>query len=121
MALGRPAIPTPRTVDLRALQAAVDAARQRIEALERYLATASAAGTSASTAAATATTNASLAALSAEIATQISNLVALTLRVATVEASLADLSAQALSGQDAVLYDSAGQAILAGGRALLVV
>lgn len=38
MALGSPAIPDPRALELRPIQAAIAAARQRIEALERSLA-----------------------------------------------------------------------------------
>lgn len=117
MALGRPAIPTPRALDLRAVQAAVESTRQRIEALERHVAALPTTVSSTGAAASNSTTNATLAALAAEIATQRANLAALELRVATIEAELAALT---VAGQDVVLYDDAGRAILANGQAILV-
>lgn len=112
MALGRPAINTPRALDLRAVQAAVEGARQRIEALERYVGTLT--GTSGTSSTTSATTNATLAALVADLSTQRSNLAALTARVAALEA------AAPVGGADVVLYDGTGRAILANGQAILV-
>lgn len=114
--LGRPAITTPRAMDLRAVQAAIEGARQRVEALERYVSALPTVG-GAGAAASNSTTNATLAALAAEITTQRANLAALELRVAAIEAELAALT---VAGQDVVLYDDAGRAILANGQAILV-
>jgi formiminotetrahydrofolate cyclodeaminase len=103
-------------MDLRAVQAAIEGARQRVEALERYV-SALPTGGGAGAAASNSTTNATLAALAAEITTQRANLAALELRVAAIEAELAALT---VAGQDVVLYDDAGRAILANGQAILV-
>ena len=115
--LGRPAITTPRALDLRAVQAAIEGARQRVEALERYVAALPTTASSTGAAASNSTTNATLAALTAEIATQRANLAALELRVTAIEAELAALT---VAGQDVVLYDDTGRAILANGQAILV-
>lgn len=112
MALGRPAINTPRALDLRAVQAAVEGARQRIEALERYVSTLTSTSSTSSTS--SSTTNATLAALTADLSTQRSNLAALTARVEILEA------AGPAVGTDVVLYDDTGRAILANGQAILV-
>lgn len=116
MALGRPAINTPRALDLRAVQAAVEGARQRIEALERYVSTLT--STSGTSSTSSSTTNATLAALTADLSTQRSNLAALTARVEILEA--AGPAAGPAVGADVVLYDDAGRAILANGQAILV-
>ena len=124
MALGRPAINTPRALDLRAVQAAVEGARQRIEALERYVgtltstsSTSSTSSTASASSTTSATTNATLAALVADLSTQRSNLAALTARVAALEAAAPVGGA---GGADVVLYDGTGRAILANGQAILV-
>lgn len=65
MTFGRPAIPTPRGLELRALQAAIEAGRQRIEAIEaeiRVLQSRTGTGTTSSTGS-TSASNASLTAL----------------------------------------------------------
>ncbi len=116
MALGRPAINTPRALDLRAVQAAVEGARQRIEALERYVSTLTSTSSTSSTS--SSTTNATLAALTADLSTQRSNLAALTARVEILEA--AGPAAGPAVGADVVLYDGTGRAILANGQAILV-
>jgi hypothetical protein len=116
MALGRPAINTPRALDLRAVQAAVEGARQRIEALERYVSTLT--STSGTSSTSSSTTNATLAALTADLSTQRSNLAALTARVEILEA--AGPAAGPAVGADVVLYDDTGRAILANGQAILV-
>ena len=116
MALGRPAINTPRALDLRAVQAAVEGARQRIEALERYVSTLT--STSGTSSTSSSTTNATLAALTADLSTQRSNLAALTARVEILEA--AGPAAGPAVGADVVLYDDSGRAILANGQAILV-
>lgn len=116
MALGRPAINTPRALDLRAVQAAVEGARQRIEALERYVSTLT--STSGTSSTSSSTTNATLAALTADLSTQRSNLAALTARVEILEA--AGPAAGPAVGADVVLYDGTGRAILANGQAILV-
>lgn len=116
MALGRPAINTPRALDLRAVQAAVEGARQRIEALERYVSTLTSTSSTSSTP--SSTTNATLAALTADLSTQRSNLAALTARVEILEA--AGPAAGPAVGADVVLYDDTGRAILANGQAILV-
>lgn len=116
MALGRPAINTPRALDLRAVQAAVEGARQRIEALERYVSTLTSTSSTSSTS--SSTTNATLAALTADLSTQRSNLAALTARVEILEA--AGPAAGPAVGADVVLYDDTGRAILANGQAILV-
>ncbi len=116
MALGRPAINTPRALDLRAVQAAVEGARQRIEALERYVSTRT--STSGTSSTSSSTTNATLAALTADLSTQRSNLAALTARVEILEA--AGPAAGPAVGADVVLYDGTGRAILANGQAILV-
>lgn len=116
MALGRPAINTPRALDLRAVQAAVEGARQRIEALERYVSTLT--NTSGTSSTSSSTTNATLAALTADLSTQRSNLAALTARVEILEA--AGPAAGPAVGADVVLYDDTGRAILANGQAILV-
>ena len=119
MALGRPAINTPRALDLRAVQAAVEGARQRIEALERYVSTlTSTSGTSGTSSTSSSTTNATLAALTSDLSTQRSNLAALTARVEILEA--AGPAAGPAVGADVVLYDGTGRAILANGQAILV-
>lgn len=115
--LGRPAIPMPRAMDLRAVQAAIEGARQRVEALERYVSALPTGGGATTAAATSSTSNATLAALTAEIATQRANLAALELRVTAIEAELATLT---VAGQDVVLYDDTGRAILANGQAILV-
>ena len=116
MALGRPAINTPRALDLRAVQAAVEGARQRIEALERSVSTLT--STSGTSSTSSSTTNATLAALTADLSTQRSNLAALTARVEILEA--AGPAAGPAVGADVVLYDGTGRAILANGQAILV-
>lgn len=116
MALGRPAINTPRALDLRAVQAAVEGARQRIEALERYVSTLT--STSGTSSTSSSTTNATLAALTSDLSTQRSNLAALTARVEILEA--AGPAAGPAVGADVVLYDDTGRAILANGQAILV-
>lgn len=116
MALGRPAINTPRALDLRAVQAAVEGARQRIEALERYVSTLTSTSSTSSTS--SSTTNATLAALTSDLSTQRSNLAALTARVEILEA--AGPAAGPAVGADVVLYDGTGRAILANGQAILV-
>ena len=116
MALGRPAINTPRALDLRAVQAAVEGARQRIEALERYVSTLT--STSGTSSTSSSTTNATLAALTSDLSTQRSNLAALTARVEILEA--AGPAAGPAVGADVVLYDGTGRAILANGQAILV-
>jgi predicted nucleic acid-binding Zn-ribbon protein len=116
--LGRPAITTPRALDLRAVQAAVEGARQRVEALERYVLSLPVSSTQTTGSTTNAATNATLAALTAEIATQRSNLTALEARVTALEAEIAGLTT---AGTDAVLYDDMGRAILANGQAILVI
>lgn len=118
--LGRPAISTPRGLELRALQGAIDNTRQRIEAIERELArVAGQAGQTAysggggSSASITALT-AALASLRLDLTTQQDALDALTTRVETLEAA-------APSAADNVLYDHTGRALLSStGGALLV-
>lgn len=116
MALGRPAITTPRVLDLRAVQDAMQAARQRIEALEKYVGTlpsSSETTTPSASAAEVALLRASITALS-------NTLDALDDRVAVAEANIVDLMGDPVTFGDVVLYDHEGRTLLAGGQAITV-
>jgi predicted nucleic acid-binding Zn-ribbon protein len=112
-ALGKPAISTPRGLELRALQGAIDNTRQRIEAIERELARV--AGQAGQTAfSGGGGSSASITALTAALASLRLDLASLTTRVETLEAA-------APSAADNVLYDHTGRALLSStGGALLV-
>lgn len=113
--LGKPAITTPRAVELRALQDAIGNTRQRIEAIEREVARVGAqAGQTAYTGGSG--SSASITALTAALASLRLDLTALTTRVAVLEAATPTTTAA-----DNVLYDHTGRALLSStGAALLV-
>ena len=130
-ALGKPAITTPRSLDLKAVQDAIATARQRIEALERAVASVAGqagqtaysggGGASASTVAIQ-TLQAQITALDLEVNTlqdQMAALLALADGFVTITGGVLGSASGALGG-DTVLYDNEGRALLTGdGRALL--